>query len=162
MTYDPLELKQFAQSLLLAAGLPDDKAACVAEVLLEGDLLGHTTHGLALLSPYLSDIQSGSMQKNGDPLVISDHPGALLWDGCRLPGPWLVRQAMTVAMARARVNGTCTVVIKRSHHIAWFPQQTNSTDFAVIPRATVTGDRIISETVALFAQAEEADGQCIA
>ena len=118
MTYDPLELKQFAQSLLLAAGLPDDKAACVAEVLLEGDLLGHTTHGLALLSPYLSDIQSGSMQKNGDPLVISDHPGALLWDGCRLPGPWLVRQAMTVAMARARVNGTCTVVIKRSHHIA--------------------------------------------
>jgi L-lactate dehydrogenase len=25
---------------------------------------------------------------------------------------------MTVAMARARVNGTCTVVIKRSHHIA--------------------------------------------
>ena len=40
MTYDPLELKQFAQSLLQAAGLPDDKAACVAEVLLEGDLLG--------------------------------------------------------------------------------------------------------------------------
>jgi L-lactate dehydrogenase len=63
MTYDPLELKQFAQSLLQAAGLSDDKAACVAEVLLEGDLLGHTTHGLALLSPYLSEIQSGAMQK---------------------------------------------------------------------------------------------------
>ena len=67
MTYDPIELKQFAQSLLQAAGLPDDKAVCVAEVLLEGDLLGHTTHGLALLSPYLSEIQSGAMKKNGDP-----------------------------------------------------------------------------------------------
>lgn len=118
MTYDPIELQQFAHALLMAAGLPPDKAACVAEVLLEGDLLGHTTHGLALLSPYLSEIQSGAMEKNGDPLVVSDHPSALLWDGCRLPGPWLVRQAMAVAMSRAKTQGTCTVVIKRSHHIA--------------------------------------------
>ena len=118
MTYDPIQLKQFAQSLLQAAGLPELRADCVAEVLLEGDLLGHTTHGLALLAPYLNEIQSGSMQTKGEPLVISDHPSALLWDGCRLPGPWLVRQAMAVAMARAKVNGTGTVVIKRSHHIA--------------------------------------------
>ena len=118
MTYDPIQLKQFAQSLLQAAGLPELRAACVAEVLLEGDLLGHTTHGLALLAPYLNEIQSGSMQTKGEPLVISDHPSALLWDGCRLPGPWLVRQAMAVAMERAKVNGTGTVVIKRSHHIA--------------------------------------------
>lgn len=34
MTYDPIELQQFAHALLMAAGLPPDKAACVAEVLL--------------------------------------------------------------------------------------------------------------------------------
>jgi L-lactate dehydrogenase len=118
MRYDTAELKRFAQQLLQAAGLATDKAECVAEVLLEGDLLGHNTHGLALLSPYLGEIVSGGMQTTGQAVVVSDHPAALVWDGCRLPGPWLVRQAMDVAMDRAKTTGTCTVVIQRSHHIA--------------------------------------------
>jgi L-lactate dehydrogenase len=40
------------------------------------------------------------------------------WDGQRLPGPWLVLQAIELAKQRARTQGTCTVVIRRSHHIA--------------------------------------------
>jgi L-lactate dehydrogenase len=40
------------------------------------------------------------------------------WDGQRLPGPWLVLQAIDLATQRARSQGTCTVVIRRSHHIA--------------------------------------------
>ena len=118
MNYASQDLTTFADDLLQAAGLPPDKAQAVAEVLVEGDLLGHTTHGLALLGPYLGEIESGSMRKEGAPLVVSDFPAALTWDGQRLPGPWLVLQAMDVAMQRARTQGTCTVVIRRSHHIA--------------------------------------------
>lgn len=118
MAYNPIDLKTFAQHLLRAAGLDEEKSNCVAEVLLEGDLLGHNTHGLALLAPYLGEIVSGGMQTSGQAVVVSDHPAALVWDGCRLPGPWLVRQAMGKAIERAKTNGTCTVVIKRSHHIA--------------------------------------------
>jgi len=36
--------------------------------------------------------------------------------GC--PGPWLVRRALDLATERAKKNGTCTVAIRRSHHIA--------------------------------------------
>ena len=118
MNYAIHDLTTFAHNLLHAAGLPTDKAQAVAEVLVEGDLLGHTTHGLALLAPYLGEIESGSMRKDGEPLVVSDFPAALTWDGQRLPGPWLTLQAMDVAMQRARTQGTCTVVIRRSHHIA--------------------------------------------
>ena len=49
MKYKTTELISFAVNLLQSAGLPVDKAKSVAEVLVEGDLLGHTTHGLALL-----------------------------------------------------------------------------------------------------------------
>jgi L-lactate dehydrogenase len=73
---------------------------------------------LALLGPYLGELESGSMRKEGAPVVVSDFPAALTWDGQRLPGPWLTLQAMDVAMQRARTQGTCTVVIRRSHHIA--------------------------------------------
>jgi L-lactate dehydrogenase len=118
MNYAAAELTAFAHALLTQVGLPSDKAQAVAEVLVEGDLLGHTTHGLALLPSYLGELESGSMRKDGAPLVVADFPAALTWDGQRLPGPWLTLQAMEVAMQRASTQGTCTVVIRRSHHIA--------------------------------------------
>jgi LDH2 family malate/lactate/ureidoglycolate dehydrogenase len=118
MNYAPADLLTFADQLLQAAGLPPDKAHAVADVLLEGDLLGHTTHGLALLAPYLAELEAGKMRAEGQPLVVSDHPAAVTWDGQRLPGPWLVLQAIELATQRARTQGTCTVVIRRSHHIA--------------------------------------------
>ncbi len=112
------DLVRYATVLLRQAGLDEDKAIAVAEVLVEGDLLGHTTHGLALLGPYLGELESGAMTKTGEPRVVADFPAALTWDGLRLPGPWLVRRALDVACMRARTQGTCTVVIRRSHHIA--------------------------------------------
>ena len=70
MNYAPSDLFAFADQLLQTAGLPPDKAQAVADVLLEGDLLGHTTHGLALLAPYLAELESGKMRKEGQPLVV--------------------------------------------------------------------------------------------
>jgi LDH2 family malate/lactate/ureidoglycolate dehydrogenase len=116
--YAAPELFAFARNLLGAVGMPDEKAQAVAGILLEGDLLGHTTHGLHLLPSYLREVESGSMRVDGAPEVISESPGTLTWNGRRLPGPWLVLQAMDAASAKARRCGTGTVVIRHSHHIA--------------------------------------------
>lgn len=116
--YDVNELIEFAGTLLCRVGMDLDKAQTVAEILVEGDLMGHDTHGLGLLPSYLGEIEKDSMLKSGEPQVLSDYPAALTWDGMRLPGPWLVVKAMYVAMQRASIQGSCTVVIRRSHHIA--------------------------------------------
>ncbi len=108
----------FARDLLLRAGLEADKAAAVAEILVEADLLGHTTHGLALLPGYLAEVEKGAMTKAGEPRVVADFPAAVTWDAQRLPGPWVIGRALELAMARAERNGLCTVAIRRSHHIA--------------------------------------------
>jgi L-lactate dehydrogenase len=111
-------LRAFAAALLQQAGLEADKARAVADILVEGDLLGHTTHGLQLLPLYLKEIEQGRMTCSGRPEVIADFPAAVTWDGRRLPGPWLTLEAIAVAGERARKYGTCTLVIRRSHHIA--------------------------------------------
>lgn len=118
MKYTSHALTHFAKQLLSSVGLNDDKATAVAEILVEGDLMGHTTHGLAQLPGYLAALESGQMRKEGEPIIVSSYPAAQTWDGQRLPGPWLVLKAMDVAAARARTQGTGTVVIRRSHHIA--------------------------------------------
>lgn len=116
--YSHASLVAYAAALLGRAGLPEPKAQAVADILVEGDLMGHDTHGLAQLAAYLGELESGSMEKQGEPAVIADLPAAVTWDGRRLPGPWLVLQAMELAAERAATQGTGTVVIRRSHHIA--------------------------------------------
>jgi LDH2 family malate/lactate/ureidoglycolate dehydrogenase len=112
------ELRTFARELTARAGLRADIARDLADVLLEADLLGHTTHGLGLLSPYLEEIAEGRMAKDGEPQVRIIRSAAETWDGERLPGPWLTLRALDRAAAMARECGTGTIVIHRSHHIA--------------------------------------------
>ena len=116
--YDADALTDFAEALLVAVGLQAPAARDVAEVLVEGDLLGHDTHGLQLLAPYLGELDKGSMTKIGEPEVVNQRAAVATWDGHRLPGPWLVRRAIDWARPRAQEHGAATVVIKRSHHIA--------------------------------------------
>jgi LDH2 family malate/lactate/ureidoglycolate dehydrogenase len=117
LRYAAKDLLIFACTLLERAGVRGDVARDVADVLLDGDLLGHTTHGLALLGPYLDELAHDRMAKAGEPTVVSRRRAAQAWDGNRLPGPWLTLRALEAAAAMARECGTGTVVIRHSHHI---------------------------------------------
>ncbi|MFL9925565.1 Ldh family oxidoreductase [Herbaspirillum lusitanum] len=112
------ELTRFAETLLQKAGLAQVQAAAVATTLVDGDLLGHDTHGLALLAPYVKELENGTMTKSGEPEVLSERGAALAWDGRRLPGPWLVHHGIDALMPRAREYGTASLTIHHSHHIA--------------------------------------------
>jgi LDH2 family malate/lactate/ureidoglycolate dehydrogenase len=129
------ELLGFATALFRRAGLDSDKAGTVAEILVEGDLLGHTTHGLALAAPYLAALDAGSITRKGDPVVVSDRGGAMCWDGRRLPGPWLVVRAIEQALARFPEHGGAAVAIRESHHIgclAAYVERATSKDCMVL------------------------------
>ena len=114
----PEDLIDLATGLLVASAVGADRARVIAELLVEADLMGHTTHGLALLPDYLDELASGGMAGSGEPQVVRDTGPCLTWDGQRLPGVWLTAHAIDIALPRARQFGTATVVIRRSHHIA--------------------------------------------
>ncbi len=112
------DLRVFARDLFAHAGLPPAHAAVTADTLVEGDLMGHTTHGLALLGPYLGQFQRGAWTADGAPTILSDAPAAQTWDGNFLSGPWLTTEAANWASARAAETGLASVAIGRSAHIA--------------------------------------------
>lgn len=133
--YAAAELRRFAAALFRSAGLDGDKPDVTAGVLVEADLMGHSTHGLALAPRYLQDLQSGSMEATGEPEAVSDRGACVCWNGRRLPGVWLVSTAVDLALDRVERYGTVTVAIGNSHHIGCLA--------AYLPRATDRGLLII-------------------
>ncbi len=71
------------------------------------------------------------MARTGAPAVVSDHGGAMCWDGRRLPGPWLVVRAIEQALARVPEHGIVAVAVREGHHIACLA--------AYLERATAQG-----------------------
>ncbi len=145
--YSADDLIDFATQLGVHAGLPAERAHSVAFYLVEADLMGHSTHGLNLLGPYLREVEQGSMATEGEPTVLADHGAAVTWDGRYLPGPWLVEQAMNLAFERIETNPIVTVVIRRSHHIASlaaFPERATQRGLFMLLTCSDPNDRSVA------------------
>ncbi|NML44660.1 Ldh family oxidoreductase [Ramlibacter sp. G-1-2-2] len=140
-------LRAFAAQLLQKGGLAADRAADVADILLAADLMGHDTHGLNLLPPYLEHLGNGTMAATGEPEVIAERPATLTWDGKQLPGQWLVLRAMDAAIPRARIHGTATVVIKNAHHIgslSAYLQRATAQGFVMLLHSSAPGGSTVA------------------
>jgi LDH2 family malate/lactate/ureidoglycolate dehydrogenase len=116
--YAAADLVAFARGLFAAAGCDADKPQLIAELLVEADLMGHTTHGLQLAAGYLGDLEAGAMSKTGSVTVVADRGAAVTWDGGMLPGVWLTARAIDLGVERARQHGLCAIAVRKSHHIA--------------------------------------------
>lgn len=139
-------LRDFAEELFETAGLADDKAQAVARYLVEADMMGHTTHGLALAPWYLDSIADGVMAKDGTPDTVSDRGAAICWRGKRLPGAWLVSEGLKLAVQRARQYGTATIAIGDSHHIgalaAYLPEAVEAGFMVSIASSSPSGAQV--------------------
>ena len=116
--YSAADLIAFCESLYLARGMRADIAATSARILVEADLLGHSTHGMALLPGYLKALGDKTMLASGEPVVENQRTVAQVWHGQRLSGLWLTDSAIRVATLMAKAHGTGTITIKHAHHIA--------------------------------------------
>ncbi len=116
--YEADALVGFASKALEAVGISAHIARNVAQSLVEGDLLGHDTHGLALLPAYLASAKAGDMALDGSYKVLNERPAAALWDGGRLAGPWLITTGLQFAMDKAEYCGCYSLSIRNAHHTA--------------------------------------------
>jgi len=135
-TVSHIRLKDMAARLLAASGIPPSASEVIAGILVEADLMGHTTHGVNLLPAYLAELTEGNMKASGEPRIVSDNGSAVVWDGDYLSGVWLTYRAVTEAIGRATEYPAVTYVIRRSHHIgclaAYMPIITDQNLFGIL------------------------------
>ncbi len=113
---DRATLVDFAANLLARAGMEADKASVTAEVLVEGDMIGHETHGLQLMHWYIEQLAEGALNGAGSYEVVADRGAAFVWDGCLLPGAWLLTRALDQACERVADFGIVAAAIRNCHH----------------------------------------------
>jgi LDH2 family malate/lactate/ureidoglycolate dehydrogenase len=106
----------FAQSLLVAHGVPPADAATVAQCLVSADLRGVDTHGLCRLPGYLDRLRRGLINPRPalEPKRVT--PVAAALDGKDGFGFVVGTRAMQEAIAIAREYGIGAVSVRRSTH----------------------------------------------
>nr|WP_290694308.1 Ldh family oxidoreductase [Halomonas sp. UBA3074] len=117
--YTKAWLEEVLISLFMEAGASREVSETTSSILIEGDLLGHHTHGIKLANGYLKDLKSGHASGDHNAMTSKEVSSvATLIDGHYVLGPYLVQKALELSAAAARESGIGIVSIKRSHHIA--------------------------------------------
>lgn len=103
--------------LFAAAGHERPIAAAIAEIQVDADMMGFTTHGLQFVPTYLRELESGRASSTGEPKVLSDRGSTLALDAGHLPGQWAVLRALDHALDRLPAHGQITVTVRDSRNI---------------------------------------------
>lgn len=112
-------LEEVLVTLFMEAGASREVSETTSSILIEGDLLGHHTHGVKLANGYLRDLKSGHACGDHNAMTSKEISSvAALVDGHYILGPYLVQKALERSADAARESGIGIVTIKRSHHIA--------------------------------------------
>ena len=110
------KLNKFCTSIFKKLGMDHEKAKDTSEILVEADMIGHSTHGVRLLPLYIKDIEAGNMNVSGNQTILNDTGSCVTIDGVNLPGIWLTKRGLKLSSERAKIHGVSTVLIKNSHH----------------------------------------------
>lgn len=119
-------LRPFVASVFRAIGSTDDEADQVGGHLVDANLVGHDSHGVIRVSKYVDWHSRGMVVANRHAVVVRETPCHALLDGQFGYGQVIGREAMELAIVKARQSGTCTVAIRNAGHLgrigAWAEQ----------------------------------------
>ena len=112
----PELLNAFCGKVLEALGVAPDDAAVVADVLVTADLRGTSSHGVARLGLYVSELRAGYAQPRPQVRVVRETPVTALLDAGGGLGPPVSKRAMRLAMDKAQDVGAGFVSVRNSNH----------------------------------------------
>jgi len=119
-------LRPFVASLFRATGSAADEADLVGGHLVDANLVGHDSHGVIRVSKYVDWHARGMVLANRHALVVRETPCHALVDGQFGYGQVIGREALELAIAKARQSGVCTIAIRNAGHLgrigAWAEQ----------------------------------------
>ncbi len=117
--YNPATLRDFTAAVFAHYGVAEDDARRGAAVLIEADLSGIESHGIAHLPwhpGYAPGLKRGIVNPRPEIKVLRDSPVAASWDGDGGVGVIVGPKAMDACIEKARTTGMAMVTVANGRH----------------------------------------------
>jgi LDH2 family malate/lactate/ureidoglycolate dehydrogenase len=117
--YRAEDLRRFTTAVFEHFGVAPDDAAMGAEVLVDADLAGIESHGIAHLpwhAGYAPGLKDGRVNPRPNIAVLRDSPVAAAWDADAGLGAVVARKAMEACIAKAESTGVGMVTVRNGRH----------------------------------------------
>lgn len=126
------ELKSFSFKVMKKVGCTDQEARDVSDVLVEADMRGIYSHGVARLKRYVDHIASGVIEPGNEPEILFETNISLVYDGYNGVGQYISKLAMTNCIEKTRKSGVCFCSVKNSNHFGiagYYAELASKNDF---------------------------------
>jgi uncharacterized oxidoreductase len=119
-------LRDLVQAIFERAGSDTAEARAVADHLIEANLMGHDSHGVIRVAPYIELLRSGKWLANRHAKIVKDAGALVVVDGGQGLGQVIAKEAIELGIERARSHGVAVVGVRHSGHMgrigAWAEQ----------------------------------------
>jgi LDH2 family malate/lactate/ureidoglycolate dehydrogenase len=110
-------LEKFLVKILDKAGIPNDDAKIVADVMLQADKLGFDSHGVnRVKNIYLDRIREGILKPVTNFEIVRESPATAVVDGHNGMGQVIGYKSMKLAIEKAKKYGIGMVAVRNSTH----------------------------------------------
>jgi LDH2 family malate/lactate/ureidoglycolate dehydrogenase len=110
-------MEKFMVDVLKSAGLPEDDAIIVSDVLIAADKRGIDSHGVNRLKPiYIDRIRDGILDPVTKMEIVKEGPTTAVIDGHNGMGHVISKKAMQMAIDKAKMYGMGMVAVRNSTH----------------------------------------------
>jgi uncharacterized oxidoreductase len=113
----PDPLHAFTMAICRADGSSAEEARLVADHLVLANLFGHDSHGVGMIPAYIQNTTTGHCVRNQHVKIVGDNGAVIVIDGGAGYGQVIAKEAMDIAIERAKKHGVAVVGLKNSHHI---------------------------------------------
>jgi hydroxycarboxylate dehydrogenase B len=119
-------LRDLVQTIFERAGSNAAESEAVADHLIEANLMGHDSHGVIRVAPYIELLRSGKWAANRHIEIVKDAGAVVVVDGGQGIGQVIAKEAVDLGIERARAHGVAVVGVRHSGHMgrigAWAEQ----------------------------------------
>ena len=138
------EHRALSIQVLTALGVPEPAARDQAELLLEGDLRGHASHGLRRLDMLAQRLRSGAVRAAAQPTSTWTTESVLVIDGDGGLGPPVARRAVEELIAKVAGTGVVVAAVRNANHLGMLaPYVESMADAGVIGIALTTSEALV-------------------
>jgi LDH2 family malate/lactate/ureidoglycolate dehydrogenase len=109
-------LRSFCEEIFLSCGMPPEDASIVADSLVQANLRGVDSHGVARVGIYVKRLEMGLVNPRPNVGVVREGAGTLLVDGDNGMGQVVGVRAIDLGLDKAKESGGVSVGVRRSNH----------------------------------------------